>query len=95
MIDAWSGPTPVSNQFPHNEPNGIRMLLDKIRAVELQVKESTSNLLRTAGIRLTPAGMVMSGVPVYASNTDAITGGLDVGALYRNGADPDYLCIVH
>ena len=57
MIDAWTGPPPVSNQFPHNEPNGIRKLLDKIRAVELQVKESTSNLLRTAGIRLTKLGM--------------------------------------
>ena len=33
--------------------------------------------------------------PVYASNTAAITGGLEVGTLYRNGADPDHLCIVH
>jgi hypothetical protein len=59
VIDAWSGPTPVSNQFPANEPNGIRKLLDKITALERQIKESTSNLLRTAGIYLSPTGMTI------------------------------------
>ena len=73
MIDAWSGPPPTPQQFPPNEPNGIRKLLDKIKAVELQVKESTSNLLRTAGIYLTPAGMTID------SNL-AITGTLSLPA---------------
>ena len=49
MIDAWSGPPPTPQQFPANEPNGIRKLLDKIKALELQVKESTSNLLADCG----------------------------------------------
>ena len=73
MIDAWTGPTPISNQFPANEPNGVRKLLEKIRAVELQVKESTSNLLRTAGIYLSPTGMTID------SNL-AITGTLSLPA---------------
>ena len=34
-------------------------------------------------------------VPVYANNAAAITGGLAVGGIYRLGADPDHLCIVH
>jgi hypothetical protein len=35
------------------------------------------------------------GIPVYANNAAAITGGLTAGAFYRTGADPDVLCIVH
>ena len=70
MIDAWSGPTPTPQQFPANEPNGIRKLLDKFKALELQVKESTSNLLRTAGIYLSPAGMTIdSSLTVGGSET--------------------------
>jgi hypothetical protein len=60
MIDMWSGPTPTPQQFKHNEPNGIRLLLDKIKALELQIKESTSNLLGTAGIRITREGMTIN-----------------------------------
>ncbi len=63
VIDAWTDPSnpPNPQQFPRSYgPNdGIRQLLDKIKAVELQVKESTSNLLRTAGIKLTRAGMII------------------------------------
>lgn len=33
--------------------------------------------------------------PVFANNAAAITGGLTLGALYRTGADPDTLCVVH
>ncbi|GEM_PF-3005138 len=35
------------------------------------------------------------GLPVYANNAAAITGGLTVGAFYRNGADPDMVAVVH
>jgi hypothetical protein len=35
------------------------------------------------------------GIPVYANNAAALAGGLAVGSLYRTGADPDPLCIVH
>ena len=34
-------------------------------------------------------------IPVYANNAAAVTGGLSAGGLYRIGADPDHLCIVH
>lgn len=33
--------------------------------------------------------------PVYANNAAAIAGGLTAGAIYRSGADPDFLAIVH
>ena len=35
------------------------------------------------------------GLPVYANNAAAITGGLTAGAFYRTGADPDPVCVVH
>jgi len=34
-------------------------------------------------------------LPVYASNTAAIAGGLSAGDFYRTGADPDPVCVVH
>jgi hypothetical protein len=34
-------------------------------------------------------------LPVYANNSGAIAGGLNVGDFYRTGADPDLVCVVH
>jgi hypothetical protein len=39
--------------------------------------------------------LAIGGVPIYATNADAITGGLVTGDVYRTGGDPDVLCIVH
>lgn len=41
------------------------------------------------------SALQISGLPVHANNGDAITAGLTVGAFYRNGADPDVVCVVH
>ena len=38
---------------------------------------------------------VMAGLPVYANNAAAISGGLSSGAFYRTGADPDFVAVVH
>lgn len=40
-------------------------------------------------------GVRLQDVPVYANNAAAVAGGLAVGRLYRNNADPDLICIVH
>lgn len=34
-------------------------------------------------------------LPVYANNAAAIAGGKVAGNLYRTGADPDPVCVVH
>ena len=34
-------------------------------------------------------------LPVFADNTSALFAGLAVGAFYRTGADPDFICVVH
>jgi len=45
---------------------------------------------QTPGSRL-----AVIGLPVYADNASAITGGLAAGDFYRTGADPDLVCVVH
>ena len=91
MIDAWSGPTPTPQQFPANEPNGIRALLDRINAIGLQVKEATSNLLQTAGIYLSPTGMTIDSnlaltgtlsLPNGIINNDALTSPVVAQGIY-------------
>lgn len=37
----------------------------------------------------------IAGLPVFANNAAAITGGLSAGMFYRTGADPDNVCVVH
>lgn len=39
--------------------------------------------------------LAVVGLPVFADNASAITGGLSVGDFYRTGADPDPVCVVH
>jgi hypothetical protein len=39
--------------------------------------------------------LAVSGLPVYADNASAITGGLVAGDFYRTGGDPDLVCVVH
>ena len=49
------------------------------------------------GVGTTTPGskLAVVGLPVYADNAAAITGGLLVGDFYRTGADPDPVCVVH
>ena len=35
------------------------------------------------------------GLPAYANNAAAVTGGLTAGAFYRTNGDPDLVCVVH
>jgi hypothetical protein len=39
--------------------------------------------------------LAVIGLPIYASNAAAITGGLAAGDFFRTGADPDPVCVVH
>jgi len=39
--------------------------------------------------------LAVVGLPVYANNAAAITGGLAAGDFYRTGGDPDLVCVVH
>jgi hypothetical protein len=39
--------------------------------------------------------LAVPGLPVYANNAAAIAGGLSAGDFYRDGGDPDHVCVVH
>ncbi len=39
--------------------------------------------------------VMVSGLLSYANNAAALAGGLRVGDLYKTGADPDTVCVVH
>jgi hypothetical protein len=39
--------------------------------------------------------LAVVGLPVYANNAAAIAGGLSGGDFYRDGSDPDHVCVVH
>jgi hypothetical protein len=39
--------------------------------------------------------LAVVGLPVYANNAAAIAGGLAVGDFYRDGSNPDHVCVVH
>ena len=41
------------------------------------------------------AGPAVVATPVHANNAAALAGNLAVGDLYRTGADPDVVCVVH
>ncbi|MBA7538970.1 hypothetical protein ES705_31248 [subsurface metagenome] len=45
---------------------------------------------------LTPKSKLhVVGLPIYANNAAAITGGLTAGAFYRTNADPAPVCVVY
>ena len=61
----------------------------------------TGALVHAGGATLTTATLdaatsaSITNLPVYANNAAAITGGLVAGNLYRTGADPDFVAVVH
>jgi hypothetical protein len=44
---------------------------------------------------LTTDRLSVSTAPIFANNAEAIAGGLEAGQVYRTGADPDLLAVVH
>lgn len=46
-------------------------------------------------VKHTGTSLSVAGLPVYANNAAAVSGGLSVGDLYRTGANPDPVCVVH
>jgi len=45
---------------------------------------------------VSPTGVLhVVGLPIYANNAAAISGGLTAGAFYRTGGNPDPVCVVH
>ena len=50
----------------------------------------TDSIISPAELQLVPHTLA-----IYANNAAAVAGGLVAGQLYRTGADPDVVCVVH
>ncbi|MGB6720042.1 MAG: hypothetical protein WBE72_04555 [Terracidiphilus sp.] len=59
------------------------------------VEAAVSSAVNTSGGLVTYPISGISGLPVYANNAAAISGGLVAGDFYRLGGDPDQVCVVH
>lgn len=78
MIDAWTGATPQSTEYPKVENDGIRKLIDVLRKQSTDLAEKTSNLFRTAGITITETLMTF-GNNVRVEGTLTSTGAATLG----------------
>lgn len=85
MVDQWSAPSgaPSPQQFRREPLDGIDQLLQVIRNQGTRIKESTSNLLGSAGIRLEPGRMIVEQSldvegDLTATGSTTIGGTLDV-----------------
>lgn len=56
-------------------------------------KASISLASKSMGINY--SGYFINSLPIYADNAAALLGGLTANNLYRTGADPDVVCVVH
>jgi len=76
-VSEWQSP----QDYPRRETDGIKRLVDAVASTSRQVRESTSNLLRTAGIYVTEAGMRVAR-SLLVEGDFASTGSADIdGAL--------------
>ena len=76
-MSEWQSP----QDYPRRETDGIKRLVDAVASTYRQVRESTSNLLRTAGLYVTEAGMRVAR-SLLVEGDFASTGSADIdGAL--------------
>lgn len=80
---------------------GTSLNLGATGVLATTAQSGTGSLVMTGGATLTTvtldatASASITNLPVYANNAAAITGGLVAGNLYRTGADPDFVAVVH
>ena len=87
----------LSDNLHYTPPgSGIYLYEQDVYPIVLQsggaITLQASGVLSLTGSKFT---WDLAQVPTYANNAAAITGGLSAGDMYRTGADPDPLCIVH
>lgn len=103
-IAANSGKTNVTSYQVFSAGYGIGtdnsdlvIFANPLQGVSLKAAGGTGQVNGTTWLRVaaTRINLLLAAIPIYANNAAAITGGLTQGSLYRTGADPDVLCIVH
>lgn len=80
------------------QSGAITLIAEGGGGVTLDSTSIPSNIFIQAGtaqITIDATHVNIPALQVFANNADAITGGLIQSDLYRTGADPDVVCIVH
>lgn len=76
------------------EGSGWRMSNTTPYAIQIDVLGRVA-IGYNAGSGVPRSALQVANISVFANNAAAIAAGLVAGCVYRNGADPDVLCIVH
>lgn len=89
----------ILNNFIQVQPTTVVMAADETGATGVFSSNASFTISSIASsISLVPSTklhIALAAVHIFANNAAAITGGLAAGDLYRTGADPDTVCIVH
>lgn len=93
--EAWSTVDPgvetrIGAYITYNDDSRIIFLDD-----ETQLWSPSATTYSGNRITVSDTGIGVFALPIYANNAAAIAGGLSAGHLYRTGADPDVVCVVH
>jgi len=83
---SWTDPTP--QQFPAQEPDGVKKLIGAVQDVAQRARDATKNLLRTAGIFLADTGMRIESA-LTVNGDFASTGSADITGNTRIGGTLD------
>lgn len=75
--------------------NGTAFISAVLAAADLSNGITGTGAVVLASAPTLASNVKITGVPIFATNAAAVTGGLAVGNLYRTGADPDFIAIVH
>ncbi|SRR5229473_8138629 len=94
-------------ELPVADGYGVKIQALSAAGAALAIGVRNASAAWTEVLRILPSGFVgigtatphsalaVIGLPVYATNAAAITGGLAAGDLYRTGANPDPVMVVH
>lgn len=85
-MSEWSGPN--AQQYPSNEPDGVKRLIGVVQDVAQKARDATKNLLRTAGIFLTETGMRIESA-LTVNGDFASTGSADITGTTHIGGSTD------
>jgi hypothetical protein len=101
-LDGIGSPVPSQMAVPtiDLDLNGLHTTINQltltIQAQLNTVAQQLQTLQGTVNTLLGGTGGLNFGVlPVYPNNATAVAAGLKPGAVYRTGADPDVVCVVH
>lgn len=85
----WIGPTPIAQQYPNKPTDGIGQLVGIIKDQGTKLREVTSNLLRSMGVRARPGQM--SSLDYDGTSHAAL--GTAGWALASDSGGPSYLAL--